>query len=1404
MDVPASIPPTVPDASRLHHEVAHPARRKRRLPELPPSGYLSISALALIVAAFGVYYFVVAQNRETYLSSRELRQLRVTRDKTTAVLTGFTAAANTWIDRITDSSRYKEFFDRTVVTALSGSATSSAPDRIVRRPKDIHIGGVNNELWLTYRDTVMSTHGKSVKEFGKRIALPLPGDPDALADLFDIIMITDSSGNVLYENDIAGLSVSVTNLDSLLTRRGDPFPLDLATRFTSVSGVDLAGMSFKAFSQPLPIPSSLHAEKSPWLLLGLIRADRFRSQCLKLPYDSLIFFVFLILLALLTWPLLKVGFMSVSEELKPGEVFLMVLASLIGSALVTALFADFFCIQISLTGESNADLRSLAGSVESQFRSELDSALVQLRLFAGAINEPGTEKDSLRTSILDHDDTRAVISAYPALNSLYLIDSTGMQVAKWTTQKRATPLIQLRQRKYFQDIVQGHMFQTRTGPGEPVNFTLEPHLSMTTGEFETSIATPVRMPAGTLGVACLTTGPRSLYQPTVMHDFAFCIIDAHGNVLYHSDASRNLSENLFEECDQDADLLAAVSTRTSALTRVAYWGESCVLYVKPIADIPWFVVAIQKQTAMKTANLEILTVMMILFLVYAIILLAVLMLFSLPRGWQVEWIWPIDKQKDDYLRLMFLYLFICFVSLYVRTSDASADHLMIVTTILPFVSIALTFLVLKKGRNADHPDRYPTAALTGAAIVAAALAIVTLFRPAVGFPWLLGAAAFIFGIIVVRSKRLMDFLRKEWLRCLVFWVILYIVATLLPLEILPFWRPVRSLTGLAIGVALGLVGWRATAALRGKAIPDFRVLYAMAATAFLWFAAVQPALTFFKIACDTQLELIVKHNQLHLAEDLGDRRERFVIRYDRHPSNQDAPGRRSRDTVGLYTGFFLNTRIPADGGDVYTIERGFTDSVVIPTLMPHYDEISTHVRAMMPSSSADTLWRWATDASNSRLSFFAYDLASRGTTRDKVTMSTTLPTYLRQIRMLPIASWVLLVVTMFGLLLGLFYLVRYIIQRVFMVDAVDTSFAGTPAQILDLRNRAIIVLGASPDDKADTLHEGRTTYIDPMTTRSPETWTRQVLAAPGAAVVIDNLDLMLQDASLQREGLLFLEDLVFTQHRKTLAFSATEPLKIPPTSPTGTPHGNDVENDGPIDRDRWSILLNAFFRTRFAAGRKTADFNQRLNARFADLERELGLSRNLGALKEFVKEECGEDPNIQFLALMVLDELADDQIRERGKDEFVRALLEYARPYYHQAWKICSREQRRVLVHLARNGFVNAKARSYVEQLFRVGLVCRNPALKPMNRTFRSFILEIRQPADTAVLPYEARKSTWGLLRIPLTILLVGVAAFLIATQHDVMDSTTALLTAAAGLVPALMKLLGLFRPEERTSTGDA
>ena len=1401
MDVPASIPPTGPDASGPHHEVAHPTHRKRRLPELPPSGYLSIGALALIVAAFGVYYFVVAQNRETYLSSRELRQLRVMRDKTTAVLTGFTAAANTWIDRITDSSRYKEFFDRTVVTTLSESATSSAPNRVARRPKDIHIGGVNNELWLTYRDTVMSTPVKSVKEFGKRIAVPLPGDQDALADLFDIIMITDSSGNVLYENDVAGLSVSVTSLDSLLTRRGDPYPLDLATHFTSVSGLDIAGMNFKAFSQPLPIPSSLHAEKSPWLLLGLIRADRFRSQCLKLPYDSLIFFVFLILVALLTWPLLKVGFMSVSEELKPAEVFLMVLAGLIGSALVTALFADFFCIQISLTGESNADLRSLAGSVESHFRSELDSALIQLRLFAGAVNDPGAEKDSIRTRILDHDDTRSVLSAYPALNSLYLINSTGMQVAKWTTQIRATPLIPLRQRRYFQDIVQGHMFQTRIGGRDPVNFTLEPHLSMTTGEFETSIATPVRMPAGTLGVACLTTGPWSLYQPTVMHDFAFCIIDAQGNVLYHSDATRNLSENLFEECDRDGDLLAAVSTRTSALARVPYWGESCVLYVKPIADIPWFVVAIQKQTAMKTANLEILTVTMILFLVYAIILLAVLMLFSLPRGWQVEWVWPIDTQKDNYLRLMFLYLFICFVSLYLRTSDASADHLMIVTTVLPLVSIALTFLVLRK---ADHPGRYSTAALTGAGLVAVALAIVTLFRPAVGFPWLLGAASFIFGIVFVRSNRLMDFLRKDWLRCLVFWVILYIVATLLPLEILPFWRPVRSLTGLAISIALAFIGWRATAALRGKAIPDFRVLYAMAATAFLWFAAVQPALTFFKIACDTQLELVVKHNQLHLAEDLGDRRERLEKRYDRSPSNPDALEQRSPDTVGLYTGFFLKTRIPADGADVYTVDRGFTDSVVIPALMPHYDEISTHVRAMMPSSSADMLWRWSTDASNSRLSFFAHDLTSQGIKRDEVTMSTTLPTYLRQIRMLPIASWVLLVVTMFCLLLGLFYLVRYIVQRVFMVDAVDTSFSGTPTQILDLRNRAIIVLGASPEDKADTLHEGRTTYIDPMTTRSPDTWRRQVLISPGAAVVIDNLDLMIQDALIQREGLLFLEDLVFTQHRKTLAFSATEPLKIPPTSPPGTSRGDEVENDGPIDRERWSILLNAFFRTRFAAGRKTADFNQRLNARFAEFERELGFSRNLRALKEFVKEECGEDPNIQSLALMVLDELADDQIRERGRDEFVRGLLEYARPYYHQAWKICTREQRRVLIHLARNGFVNAKARSYVEQLFRVGLVCRNPALKPMNRTFRSFILEIRQPADTAVPPHEALKSTWGLLRIPLTILLVGVAAFLIATQHDVMDSTTALLTAAAGLVPALMKLLGLFRPQEGSSTGDA
>ncbi|HMK39013.1 MAG TPA: hypothetical protein VK569_06705, partial [Bacteroidota bacterium] len=807
----------------------------------------------------------------------------------------------------------------------------------------------------------------------------------------------------------------------------------------------------------------------------------------------------------------------------------------------------------------------------------------------------------------------------------------------------------------------------------------------------------------------------------------------------------------------------------------------------------------------KAANIEIMTITMELFFLYAILLLLLVGVFSLRRDQHAGWIWPVGERRDQYLRLMFFYLFASLVLLIMRTFGAPPDHLLIVSIILPLGSTVITILALRNPRQgAGVPVRGTAVAGPLVSVGIALLLCLTVFEPGVWFPWLVCALSLAAGMLCLRSGRLMEFLEEEWQRWLIIWVILYIGATLLPMTPVQSWGVGWILAILVLGIIIAAATWRASSAWNNRPRLNFRILYTLAGTAFLWFSAVQPTINFFKIACDVQLELVVKHNQLHLATELEERTQRVRAKYADVTAPGEFLGQRLRDTLGIYYGFLFSTRSPAESLNDHGTATGFTERIVIPALMPHYDEFSTHVRGLIPSSSADSLWHWSRSDGGASLSFQKYSLTSVGGSRSEVSLSSTVPGYLRQVRMLHLPMWLLLVGVMWALLALLYYLVRYVVRQVFMIDAVDLSVPRSPSEVIRSRNRAIVVLGASALQKSECRAAGRTTFIDLSVSRSPATWRHRVQASPEATVVIDNLGIMMDDPSIRSEGLKFLEDLVFLQHRKVVGFAAVDPETIPPPSSEGGVRQKGGGMDSSGEMERWSILMNAFIRTRFTSGSKTLEFNRRLDRKLAALEGVVGKSQALDTLKRTVREECGEDPNLQRIGLMVLDELVDEQFNDRWSEEYLRIMLEYSNVYYHLAWKICSRDQKRVLIHLARYGYVNVKNRRYVEQLFQVGLLIRNPALRPMNETFRTFILEVRRPADTAMTADETHGSVWRILHVPLTILFLGVAALLLVTQRDVMDSTTAFLTGVAGVVPALLRLIGLFRPIDSMSGGDS
>ena len=135
-----------------------------------------------------------------------------------------------------------------------------------------------------------------------------------------------------------------------------------------------------------------------------------------------------------------------------------------------------------------------------------------------------------------------------------------------------------------------------------------------------------------------------------------------------------------------------------------------------------------------------------------------------------------------------------------------------------------------------------------------------------------------------------------------------------------------------------------------------------------------------------------------------------------------------------------------------------------------------------------------------------------------------------------------------------------------------------------------------------------------------------------------------------------------------------------------------------------------------------------------------------------------------------------------------------ARPYYASLWNACTGEEKLTLTRLAQHGLLSPKDPD-IDELLRKGLIVRNPAIKIVNESFRLFVLSALRDEAVAKCEKEAKSSSnWEVLKVPLTIGLLSVAAFLLLTQRELYNSALPFITGLAAGLPSLLKLVSLFQ----------
>ena len=106
----------------------------------------------------------------------------------------------------------------------------------------------------------------------------------------------------------------------------------------------------------------------------------------------------------------------------------------------------------------------------------------------------------------------------------------------------------------------------------------------------------------------LATSPISLTSPVLPKNLQFAVVDRAGRVLFHSDTTRTLAENIFQESENNPTLRSLVASRDRGAFTGRYLGRAHRFYVAPL-DLPqfentrWSLLVFQPAAVGETANL---------------------------------------------------------------------------------------------------------------------------------------------------------------------------------------------------------------------------------------------------------------------------------------------------------------------------------------------------------------------------------------------------------------------------------------------------------------------------------------------------------------------------------------------------------------------------------------------------------------------------------------------------------------------------------------------------------------------------------------------------------------------------------------------------------------------------------
>lgn len=1390
----------------------------------------SLITLVIVLLPVAYYLFYYVPSKVDYFTHRNLRLLAKASTNFSARIQGY----QSWIDAtmlrnefvkneirslyVADSSRintvqeYETLFERSTIQQLvddrlqrienlaPDSVTFNAlvddlPESFPPAPSDNFTytstisyqtpqGVKANLLHINYEGT-----RKSYSSFFGNFKVHISATSDISKSLAPLINTNIFDNVLLFENDAQGRVIYQMDKNQFLATRIDSISSNLQRthRTSSAEYVKMGNVSYHVFVQPVQINNLVKitdtGEQQPveLTLVGLVNSEQFINESRAISHFKISMFLFLVFLLLISLPLIKIQFVGRLEQISRLDLVLSIFSIVVGAGVITFLLVSVY---------SNTDdkkhlektLTFFAEDLREHFHKEVDSIFTQVDTISSRLFQ---HEDSLYNAILQNDASPGIVTSVMAYSALW--DSTdnldllvprfsqiayvkrhnGIQELKLTQDSSSTPLVDVSHRAYYQQIKNDRGWWDKDRP-----YFVESIISFTTGEISAVLSFPDRYKPDSL-IAAVSVRFISLLDVVTPGSFGFAIINETGQVQFHSDETKNLQENLFEETDYDPDLLSSVYARTYKKTTVNYLGRDHLMVIEPMPALPWSMVTFVELTQIRGAELNALLIAAFFFAVlviyYVLLFLAFKMVFPY-RGF--HWLMP-QKSQETHYKLFYLFMFATSGVLYFLIFLIPSVPNLILAFFAPVVVVPLIYRMFNpKGTEGKFLEiKHIRLYLQLVAVGIALLLIVT--RQYEGASWSL---VILLGLLL---------------------------SSILVTRLLDKYR-----------------------------FPPYYVSYVSCVIGFLLIASILPSISFFRISYNAEMDLLIKQVQRTFLQDLSERQIRLEQQYnslDFSAANSELVEQARKDIKwDVYINFFQNsewcesavedscialaeaqrdTASAADRGklalqpnpstaeiknqdaDSNGAEFDPRDHLKASALESFLAILRNNLGVVEPlnwelyyNKANDGIWQWKQPSDSLVQLTKQLPHAQENRSRYLITESRLHP-FSIPTNMLWSMGLVLLLIAIIMILL-------YFIRKMLMLDITLPERTQQTTDTIAMTHNTIFI-GPPGSGKSDYIRELTDSYsinfrlIDDLQAYLKEIeYGKKITDAQ--LVVLDHFDTDLDNFENTRLKLKLVKRLISTYKKTVILVSVIDPIRFILES------SDELQ---PSELRLWLQTFNSFTKVYHNIRKWDNDYEQQVNEYRRLMSKDLDEEKQQKN-KEFCQallQESNHSPFLRQVGYEILFKF-DFEREFYNRQAMIDEMLQRTETYYQAIWQACSIEEKVTLLHFARNGFVTRKDADVLRVLLQKGLILRQSRFVLLNDSFRKFLRQKRSSKEIKAWAARQEKS-WGNIRTPVITFLIAVALFVFVTQREAFNQWIALISTFVAGVPALLKLFSIMSP---------